>query len=1134
MKTFLIRLVLLSLGVIITSLAYAQQEHESSTTEPLGLSSETPDDEYDHMNTIQALNIAIVAAYTIEATGDRTVLDTEYRKIINNLKLGSIEDDPEIIATYQELMDIIVEKQLRGEELEIFKAKLKKAQKRSFLRSASNIRAYGADPYSFVLSLVTSVVSAGFNYYEQKEMFGEEFSDNAWQLDKQDVLDINRLNQKLLESTWKLLRKYKVADEYRLTKEDSLEPFIEAQKELDNAVSLRKYSYIKDKFEGYPPFWFHYGQRALKSGDRTLAKVCFNKYETIKKDVLRPDPYMANIAVSMIQFLNIDTEKDQIRHYITLAEKNLSSFSDGYLRFALAYVYDTLNEDEKAKSLLQQNIDCDSCKGESQLALSNMNNGRRINDGIEEFGFRFEWQTAAESDSEPLVNSKQQQQEPSADGKFLKAILMLNSMPDLYPKAYAMFEEAANEGSPDAMIWLGRCLLFGWGVPINAPKSYEWFEKAATNGSPEGALATGLACYFGWGREKDLKKSKIDFAKAAQSGIPLAEYMLVKTDEANISSMDNAASRGSVDAQLALANMYLLGAKSTTENDKARHWAELASNVIYPNITDLAATDYLAGWGVKQDILENIKSIEKEPWGKTVTAFMYLNKWPIEFTQEQAIACIKSSAEADDAMAQAMLGKCYRDGLGVVPDPIQAFNYIQASAEKGNPKGLYRISECYRKGIGVEKDYEKAYIFATKAADTGDPIGLYELGLCYYYGVHINEDVNVALNYFKQSSECGWFPAQSIIGYEIIKKCEEKKDSDEELEQGIYLLKQGAKRGTNFAYYALANIYREGFCVKKDLSQAFYWHQINTVKGVDDYKIDSHIILGNMYENGEGTTKNSENAYYQYKKAADAGSLDGMTHIARCLLFGIGIEENMDEGFQRLQGLAKKGCVYSQRLLGVLYHQGRGVPKDLSNAFKWLKIASDQEDAFAQEYLADCYYRGDGIDKNYEESFKLYNKASLAGNTHAMVQLGNCYLMGIGVVKNTKYAFEWFSKSANKEESYGQIMLGNCYENGYGIEKDEKMAFSLYMKAAMQENPQGERFLAQCFLYGTGVEKNIQSAMSYFKKSADHGDVDSSLFYGKCLVIGQYILKDIEEGKKYLKQAADAGDIDALKMLKTL
>ncbi len=58
-------------------------------------------EEYDPLHTISALNIAAVSINRILSTQDRIVLDQEYTTIMNNLNLGNIRPDSDIMELYQ-------------------------------------------------------------------------------------------------------------------------------------------------------------------------------------------------------------------------------------------------------------------------------------------------------------------------------------------------------------------------------------------------------------------------------------------------------------------------------------------------------------------------------------------------------------------------------------------------------------------------------------------------------------------------------------------------------------------------------------------------------------------------------------------------------------------------------------------------------------------------------------------------------------------------------------------------------------------------------------------------------------------------------------------------------------------------
>ena len=69
----------------------------------------------------------------------RTVLDMEYRNIINNLKFGSIESDNEIVELYQELLNAISSKRLTQESAAKLRAVYDQREKRNIASSSFSV-----------------------------------------------------------------------------------------------------------------------------------------------------------------------------------------------------------------------------------------------------------------------------------------------------------------------------------------------------------------------------------------------------------------------------------------------------------------------------------------------------------------------------------------------------------------------------------------------------------------------------------------------------------------------------------------------------------------------------------------------------------------------------------------------------------------------------------------------------------------------------------------------------------------------------------------------------------------------------------------------------------------------------------
>lgn len=247
---------------------------------------------YDPQHTMLALNMAIVSIHRIISTQDRIILDQEYNTIINKLALGNIESDYELTGLYAELMNFITGKGLRQEEAKRFQERYDRREQRQIIDALSGIRAYGGNLWSWLGSLATSCVSSYFSYQSSKAELLEGLNDDLWQLKKEEIEDCNELQVKLLNSSWNLLRQYKLPDEYRLTQE-SLNGYYKAVNESDPSKRLRmlRARNVERNFQVYPPYWYYRAKAAKESGNDSEALSCWDKFVEVWRPVLRNDPY---------------------------------------------------------------------------------------------------------------------------------------------------------------------------------------------------------------------------------------------------------------------------------------------------------------------------------------------------------------------------------------------------------------------------------------------------------------------------------------------------------------------------------------------------------------------------------------------------------------------------------------------------------------------------------------------------------------------------------------------------------------------------------------------------------------------------------------------------------------------------
>ena len=78
---------------------------------------------------------------------------------------------------------------------------------------------------------------------------------------------------------------------------------------------------------------------------------------------------------------------------------------------------------------------------------------------------------------------------------------------------------------------------------------------------------------------------------------------------------------------------------------------------------------------------------------------------------------------------------------------------------------------------------------------------------------------------------------------------------------------KAAEQGDAFAQYSLAYMYDNGEGTLKDLNKAFYWYSKAAEQGVANAQFDMAII----YYNGEGRLKDLKKSAYWTKKAFENG-----------------------------------------------------------------------------------------------------------------------------------------------------------------------------------------------------------------------------------------------------------------------
>jgi hypothetical protein len=244
---------------------------------------------------MSALNMAIVSLHRVASSEDRVTLNAEYENIIDNLYLGNIEDDPELKALYIELIDTIGKKALRGDEAARVREEYDSREKKRLSGLIAKFAAAPSAPWSLVGDILAGELAGYFGITALAAEKTNGLPDELRRLERENVEDLMRLQERLLDTSWTLVRRYGLPDEYRLAQRD-LGDFDRAVREPDRAKSLRMLNALERNFAMYAPFWYYRAAAAMGIGDAAAASEYLAEFDRVWRPVLRRDPYKAEVA----------------------------------------------------------------------------------------------------------------------------------------------------------------------------------------------------------------------------------------------------------------------------------------------------------------------------------------------------------------------------------------------------------------------------------------------------------------------------------------------------------------------------------------------------------------------------------------------------------------------------------------------------------------------------------------------------------------------------------------------------------------------------------------------------------------------------------------------------------------------
>ncbi|MCB1205515.1 MAG: sel1 repeat family protein [Verrucomicrobiae bacterium] len=184
-------------------------------------------------------------------------------------------------------------------------------------------------------------------------------------------------------------------------------------------------------------------------------------------------------------------------------------------------------------------------------------------------------------------------------------------------------------------------------------------------------------------------------------------------------------------------------------------------------------------------------------------------------------AALREAAKSGDSFAQFRLAVCYRDGLGVEADPVEAYRWFRASAESGHVGAQTQVAIDYlMEGGGVPVDFEQAIVWLQKAAAAGDVEARTHLGWCHANGFGVSQDFGQAERLLEDAAQEGNLLAMNGLARLLSGEID---GFEPDLERAFEWYLRAAEAGDRGAKYCVGVCLIEGRGVPSDRDAGWSW-----------------------------------------------------------------------------------------------------------------------------------------------------------------------------------------------------------------------------------------------------------------------------------------------------------------------
>ncbi len=699
--------------------------------------------------------------------------------------------------------------------------------------------------------------------------------------------------------------------------------------------------------------------------------------------------------------------------------------------------------------------------------------------------------------------------------------------------------KAVGQGNPKAITLLGELYAVGNGVvPKDLVKSKELLDMAVAKNYLPAFYQMGVLSQ----QANNPAAAKDWYTKAAKKDYPPAAIALSKlltqpnTPDYNPKQgylwLLKSAQNGSMDAQLALSNLYQVGQVVPKDDSLANEWKEEADASLQRQNSSqgiqraaaewltngeaqtFANTDYqlqgiLTAWSNKNALKENnynpapqMVSVTRneiylpkfalvEPntidisefydalsgTVNTKEAFTHIPKYPIDFHLDSSSAKVPTQATNEQTIPLVPNSPAL---VTLYPnfDDLQDFDYF---AELDTA-----VTKTLPKNNALMRLHNQAVL--------GIPAAQFTLAQLYQEGIGVDKNVQQAIYLYRLAADQKDLRAEYNLGLLYL----EGKVTEPNYENAIGWLTRSAFKGNAHAQFALGLIWEKGYrdakgveVIPPDLetSELMYYLAADNYYGPAQYRLAEMLL----HEKPADISVMAKTKRNQLIKSLYRGAVVENVAQAELPLAFFNAMENDKEKQAQVFAVAKKeaskGNGQAALLLGILYDRGISVEANPVQAMYWYQQATANP---VSSFIFGTYLsEGKNISQDKERGRNLLQQSANAGFSYA-----NLNLSVLKRDNNEQFLPELDTALALGNSKAG-LLLADYYLSLGNDQQKMQQARDIYNRFAEKGDKEGQLKLAYMYEQGLAGPVDKISAQKWYTISAEQGQPIAQYLLGR-------------------------------------